>query len=248
MPKYNIIKPDTPLKLSVKKSVAEVRPYCVMAVLRNISFTKDSYDSFIKLQNKLHQNIRRRRELVSMGTHDLDTLEGPFVDMGDEQNSINFVPLKDPVAKENDGKISYSGRDMLTNYKNHPQLRAYNSLVYDKPVYPIIYDKNRTVCSLPPIINSWHSQIKMTTKNVLLDVTGLDYTKCNIVLDTLCAMYSQHCSRELTVEAVEVEYENDFPKEVAYVSPGQKKLYPTMEEKIFDANCNRMKDFLSLGR
>lgn len=34
--------------------------------------------SFIDLQDKLHQNICRRRTLVAIGTHDLDTIQGPF--------------------------------------------------------------------------------------------------------------------------------------------------------------------------
>ena len=55
-----------------------VRPYVVSAVLRDIKFTQERYDSFIDLQDKLHQNICRRRTLVAIGTHDLDTVEGPF--------------------------------------------------------------------------------------------------------------------------------------------------------------------------
>lgn len=38
---------------------AAVRPYAVAAVLRNITFTQERYDSFIELQEKLHQNICR---------------------------------------------------------------------------------------------------------------------------------------------------------------------------------------------
>lgn len=38
---------------------AQIRPHAVAAVLRNITFTKDRYDSFIDLQEKLHQNICR---------------------------------------------------------------------------------------------------------------------------------------------------------------------------------------------
>lgn len=38
---------------------AKVRPFAVAAVLRNITFTKERYDSFIELQEKLHQNICR---------------------------------------------------------------------------------------------------------------------------------------------------------------------------------------------
>lgn len=79
----------------------------VSAILRNVRFTQERYDrcvasrelcvimwlrdaltgyvwlrlhtnSFIDLQDKLHQNICRRRTLVAIGTHDLDTVEGPF--------------------------------------------------------------------------------------------------------------------------------------------------------------------------
>lgn len=38
---------------------AQVRPHAVAAVLRNITFTRERYDSFIDLQEKLHQNICR---------------------------------------------------------------------------------------------------------------------------------------------------------------------------------------------
>jgi phenylalanyl-tRNA synthetase beta chain len=42
-------------------------------ILRNIEFNQDRYDSFIGLQDKLHQNLARQRTLVSIGTHDLDS-------------------------------------------------------------------------------------------------------------------------------------------------------------------------------
>lgn len=38
---------------------AAVRPFAVAAVLRNITFNQERYDSFIELQEKLHQNICR---------------------------------------------------------------------------------------------------------------------------------------------------------------------------------------------
>ena len=38
---------------------AQVRPHAVAAVLRDISFTQERYNSFIDLQDKLHQNLCR---------------------------------------------------------------------------------------------------------------------------------------------------------------------------------------------
>lgn len=70
-----------------------VRQYVSGAVLRNIKFTQARYESFIALQDKLHQNIARQRSLVSIGTHDLDTLHGPFTYEALPPQDISFVPL-----------------------------------------------------------------------------------------------------------------------------------------------------------
>lgn len=63
------------------------------AILRNIKFTKDRYESFIALQDKLHQNLGRHRTLVAIGTHDLDTIKGPFTYEALPPEQIQFVPL-----------------------------------------------------------------------------------------------------------------------------------------------------------
>ena len=63
------------------------------AILRNIKFTKERYDSFIALQDKLHQNLARQRTLVAIGTHDLDTIEGPFTYEALPPEEIQFIPL-----------------------------------------------------------------------------------------------------------------------------------------------------------
>jgi phenylalanyl-tRNA synthetase beta subunit len=61
--------------------------------LRNVRFTQARYESFIALQDKLHQNLARQRTLVAIGTHDLDTLQGPFTYEALPPEDIKFVPL-----------------------------------------------------------------------------------------------------------------------------------------------------------
>ena len=56
-PSYTITSPAKMEECTIFPEVAAVRPYFVMAVLRNVNFTKESYDSFIELQDRLHQNI-----------------------------------------------------------------------------------------------------------------------------------------------------------------------------------------------
>lgn len=63
------------------------------AVLRNVSFNQQNYDSFIELQDKLHQNLCRKRTLVAIGTHDLDTLKGPFRYDARRPTDLKFRPL-----------------------------------------------------------------------------------------------------------------------------------------------------------
>ena len=62
----------------VRPETLLVRPFVVCAVLRGVTFDAARYNSFIDLQDKLHQNICRKRSLVAIGTHDLDLLQGPF--------------------------------------------------------------------------------------------------------------------------------------------------------------------------
>lgn len=74
LPKYRVTTPEKMEKITVKSETKEIRQYVVSCILRNISFNEQSYNSFIDLQDKLHQNICRRRMICSMGTHDYDTV------------------------------------------------------------------------------------------------------------------------------------------------------------------------------
>jgi phenylalanyl-tRNA synthetase beta chain len=183
-------------RLVVKPETAQVRPHAVAAVLRNITFTEASYNSFIDLQEKLHHNLCRKRTLVSMGTHDLDTIEGPFTYEALPPESIRFRPLGQ--QKE------YTAVELMTLYQTDSHLRHFLHIIRDKPVYPVIYDQNRVVLSMPPIINGEHSKITLATRNVFIEVTATDLTKAKVVLDTLVTMFSQYCDEPFVVESAEV--------------------------------------------
>lgn len=60
-------------------------------------------------------------------------------------------------------------------------------------MYPIIYDKQDRVLSMPPIINSEHSKITLNTRNVFIDVTATDQTKLAIVVNIMATMFSEYC-------------------------------------------------------
>jgi phenylalanyl-tRNA synthetase beta chain len=41
------------------------------------------------------------------------------------------------------------------------KLRKFVPIIQKSAVYPVVFDSNRTVLSLPPIINSAHSAVRM---------------------------------------------------------------------------------------
>ncbi|CAD5114391.1 DgyrCDS3526 [Dimorphilus gyrociliatus] len=223
-PKYKAINPgkENIHKLLIQPSTSQVRPFAVSAILRNITFTKESYQSFIDLQDKLHRNICRVRSLVAIGTHDLDTIQGPFTYNAKKPEDIKFKPLGHDQE--------YTATKMMEIFeKTH--LRPYLSIIRDKPVYPVIYDKNGVVLSMPPIINGEHSKITLNTKNVFIESTATDLNKATIVLDTIITMFSEHCKEQFVCENVEVVYPD-----------GKSYLYPELsyrKERVSTAEINK---------
>ena len=97
-PVYQISQPGQLQQLIIDPSVLQVRPHVIGAVLRGVSFNQARYNSFIDLQDKLHQNLARKRTLASVGTHDLDTIQGPFRYMARSPGDIKFVPLNQNLS------------------------------------------------------------------------------------------------------------------------------------------------------
>ncbi|XP_076055698.1 phenylalanine--tRNA ligase beta subunit [Oratosquilla oratoria] len=226
MPRYQLVSPREPgqYKLIVKPDTKQVRPYVVGAVLRNMKFTQTIYDSFIELQDKLHQNVARKRTLVAIGTHDLDTITGPFIYDARKPTDISFVPL-------NQAQV-FRADKLLDHYSQDSHLREYVPIIKDKPVYPVITDQKGVVLSLPPIINGNHSKITLETRNVFIECTATDRFKAQLVLDTLVCMFSRYCEQPYTVEPVEVEYPS-----------GEKIVYPKLQYRDQEASvsyCNAL--------
>ncbi|KAK8951807.1 putative phenylalanine--tRNA ligase beta subunit [Platanthera zijinensis] len=216
------------LQINVSKETSQIRPYVVCAILRGVSFNGANYNSFIDLQDKLHQNICRKRTLVAIGTHDLDKVEGPFSYEALKPQDITFVPLKQ-------GK-SFRADELLEFYRSDLKLKKFLPIIENSSVYPVIYDKNRTVLSLPPIINGAQSAISLRTKNILIECTATDLTKAKIVLNTIVTMFSEYCDSKFEVEPVGVVYPDDRQFEDCApegVFKG-KNIYPDLAVTVMD--------------
>jgi phenylalanyl-tRNA synthetase beta chain len=67
--------------------------------------------------------------------------------------------------------------------ENH--LKPFLKILEGQPLYPVIYDSENRVLSLPPIINGDHSKITLDTKDVFIEITATDLTKAKIALDII---------------------------------------------------------------
>ena len=194
-----------------------VRPFVVCAVLRGVKFDKARYDSFIDLQDKLHQNICRRRTLVAIGTHDLGTIQGPFSYEAHPPEDIKFTPLKQ--TRE------FNAAELMEHYKSDQKLKHFLHIIEGSVVFPVIYDANRTVLSLPPIINGAHSAISLDTTDVFIECTATDLNKAKIVLNTVVTMFSEYSAAKFAVEPVDV-----------VDSSGAERAYPDFMTRFVDVD------------
>ncbi|EFW99363.1 phenylalanyl-tRNA beta subunit [Grosmannia clavigera kw1407] len=231
MPQFQLL--DIPVEklqtITVSKETARVRPFVAGAILRDVTFDKAVYDSFISLQDKLHQNLARQRTLVSIGTHDLDTIQGPFTYEAQAPKDINFVPLNQTKT--------FAGDELMSFYETDRQLGRYLHIIRDKDVYPVIYDANRVVCSLPPIINSEHSKITLKTKNVFIEITATDETKLDIVCNMMVTMFSRYCAKPFTVEPVRIVSEHN----------GTSRITPSLTTRVVDVEVRHINEVCGLN-
>ena len=183
------------LTITVDRSLREVRPVILGAVVRGVSVPDDTEgaEAFIKglmdHQEKLHFALGRRRQRASIGVHDLAHLAPPFqVKTVDEQHA--FVPLA--------RKDSMSIADILAH---HPKGVEYADLLSGTSSYPIIVDANDEVLSFPPIINGDHTTVTHGTRDFFIDVTGWDERACEASLMLVSLQLSQWGGQ---VESVEI--------------------------------------------
>ena len=97
--------------------------------------------------------------------------------------------------------------------EKYAKLREFVPIISWSQVYPVIYDKNKTILSMPPIINGEHSKIKLSTKNVFIEITCTDVTRGKIVLNTMVSMFSEYCSYKFNIEQVKIIRKTEEEKE-----------------------------------
>lgn len=210
-----------------------IRPYCIAAVVRNVTFTQRSYNAFIDHQDKLHHNVGRRRALVAIGTHDLAKLDASHITYAAEKpESILFTALNQ--------ESRMNGRDLFAALQQDKKLSEFLPLIDSSDLWPVIRDARGEVLSLPPIINSEYSKIDLTTKDVFIESTATDLAKANIALGVLVNGLRVHSATPVDVEPVHIVYAGD--------TCGQPLLYGALEQLTPNVDSRNMVVFVDYIR
>eukprot|EP00997_Jenningsia_sp_PLL12_P009912 NODE_698_length_1501_cov_107.359504_g576_i0.p2 GENE.NODE_698_length_1501_cov_107.359504_g576_i0~~NODE_698_length_1501_cov_107.359504_g576_i0.p2 ORF type:complete len:187 (+),score=59.83 NODE_698_length_1501_cov_107.359504_g576_i0:114-674(+) len=166
-----------------------------------------------------------------MGTHDYDKVQGPITYEALPPEQITFKALKQDKEM--------NARELFDTLKKDLKLKKYLQIIEESPVYPVFYDANRTVLSLPPIINSETTKITLDTKNVFIDITGTDLTKIKVILAILACQFSEYCQGDdqFTIEQVEI---------IDEANPENSGLSPVFEENEFEIEVQNLNHLLGL--
>ena len=154
------------------------------------------------LQDKLHHGLGKSRKLVSMGTHDLDKIKGPFEFTAMKVEDIKFKPLN------MDHEMTC--KEILAHYEADNNMKEYTHIIpTESGLFPVIKDSNGDILSLPPLINSDLSKIDIDTQNVFIDITANDETKAMMALNVLVTLFGMYSQTPFTFQQIKVVYEHD---------------------------------------
>jgi len=195
--KLNVKKSNKYL-ISVKSNVSRIRPFVTGIVAKNGKIDDKTIKQLMTMQEDLHFGIGRKRKKSSIGIHDLDKISFPLVYTTTNRNH-KFIPLN----SEKELNIS----EILDTTDVG---KDYGSLLGQSSQVPIILDENQNTVSFPPIINAAVTTVTTKTKNLFVEVTGLNKDDAEDMLSVVATVLQ---SAGFTLESVKITgAKNSSPK------------------------------------
>ena len=158
------------------------------AVVRGVELDDDRIKVLMKLQENLHWAMGRDRKRASIGVYDMATFDwksGVNYRLV-EPEGMTFIPLGK--------KAEATPKQVL---EEHPKGVAYAHLLEKKSVYPLLAstraDGSEVALALIPIINSEDTKVTQSSKDLFIDVTGLDDRLIEKILNTILTSLLELC-------------------------------------------------------
>jgi len=215
--KLNIKKSNQYL-ISVKPAVTKIRPFVTGIVAKNGTVDDKTIKQLMAMQEDLHFGIGRKRKKSSIGIHDLDKIQFPLVYTTTNRNH-KFIPLN------SEKEITVSEILSTTDVG-----KDYGSLLGQSSQVPIILDKNQNTVSFPPIINAAITTVTTKTRNLFVEVTGLNKDDAEDMLSVVATILQ---TAGFTLESVNIS--------------GMKNSSPKLESKKISVNSSLINQSLGLN-
>ncbi len=216
--------------ISVKSNVSKIRPFVTGIVAKNGKIDDKSLKQLIAMQEDLHFGIGRKRKKSSIGIHDFDKISFPLVYTTTNRNH-KFIPLN------SEKELSIS--EIL---KNTDVGKDYGPILGNFSLAPLIIDANQKTVSFPPIINAAATTVTTKTKNLFVEVTGINKEDAEDMLSVVATILQ---SAGFALESVQITgAKNSSPK------LEQKKILvnPSLINQILGLNLSTSKIISSLKK
>jgi phenylalanyl-tRNA synthetase beta chain len=192
-------------EIRVARGMKAVRPFVAACTASGMRMNDDVLAQMIQSQDKLSEIFGRKRTTVSIGVYELDRIAFPVDYRLAEPASVSFIPL--------------GMEERLTLAEilvRHPKGLAYGGIVKPFAQYPVLTDSMGQALSFPPIINSREiGEVKPSTRNVLVEVTGTDMRMTALTLNILAASFYDR-GADIEPVLVTYPYDTEFGRRVAF--------------------------------
>ena len=188
------IKKSAKYSISVKSSISKIRPFVTGIVAKNGKVDDKIIKQLMTMQEDLHFGIGRKRKKSSIGIHDLDKIAFPLVYTTADRNH-KFIPLNS--EKEIPISEILTGTEVGKNY---------GSLLGQSSQVPLILDANQKTVSFPPIINAAVTTVTTKTKNLFVEVTGINKEDAEDMLSVVATILQ---SAGFTLESIKISGANN---------------------------------------
>ena len=156
------IKKSNDYAIHVESSTTKIRPFVTGIIAKNGRIDDTMIKQLMVMQEDLHFGIGRKRKKSSIGIHDLDKISFPLTYTTTKKDH-RFVPLN------SDKELTIS--EILDNTDVG---QNYGVILGNSTQVPLILDSKNQTVSFPPIINAAITTVTTKTKNLFVEVTGIN--------------------------------------------------------------------------
>jgi phenylalanyl-tRNA synthetase beta chain len=224
------VKKSNEYSINVKSGVSKIRPYVTGIVAKNGKINEEILEQLIQMQEDLHMGIGRKRKKSSIGIHDLDKISFPLTYTTTNRNA-KFIPLKSTT----ENSVSHI-------LENTDVGKDYGYILGNSAQVPMIIDSNGDTVSFPPIINAAITTITTKTKNLFVEVTGINKEDAEDMLSVVATILQ---TAGFTLESVKISgAKNSSPK----LEPKKISVNPSLINQMLGLNLNISKIISSLKK